>query len=115
IMSLTGVSVINSTISGNHAGDTGAGMFIANYDIIINNSTISGNINHSSHGGAGITSVNSAPILINSSIVYGNQSAGSNADIDQFDPAYSFSITGANNIIGAASVPTPGDTLSVDP
>jgi hypothetical protein len=121
------LSLVNSTISNNAVADKGGGIFVLNgypYGLVgltLNNSTITLNTSAGSNGGAGIVD-NHDPTLgfsdFESSIVAGNINAMSGAtfDADLGSTRPNSIISGANNLIVAASgVTLPPDTISADP
>lgn len=135
---LYGANISASTISGNTAGTHGGGLSInSSIDKTIVNSTISGNT-AASHAGARL---NGGAVIANSTIAFNNGSNGSRCDgaIDAYGVLYmessiaagntcagsrsldihgaypAFRVEGSNNLVMAANVGLPADTLSADP
>jgi hypothetical protein len=84
------ISVVNSTISGNSAGDGGGGIFSdTNQAVSIKFSTITGNVVASGSSGGGVNSANTASL--DHTIVAGNlQGASTRDDVSgTFDARYS--------------------------
>jgi hypothetical protein len=116
------------------ASNVGGGLWLSGYPSIVSNSTVSGNSGGGIAVRAGIKIYNSTiafnsgmqsasaaglriasggvPVVIQSSIIAGNLVDG--VPIDVSAPA-SVSIDGSANLIVAADVPLPPDTLSGDP
>jgi len=114
-----GITIVNSTISGNQTHASGAGintLYIAYTNI--HNSTVTNNAAGYYCGGVYVYSGNAD---IKSSIIAGNTSVLSTnqfgyysaADLDVF--ASEATITGDHNIITTANTPTPSDTITDDP
>jgi hypothetical protein len=105
------MQVANSTISGNHARGAGGGLYSKYRPLELSNSTITANTAVFDFG-AGAYLVSDTDI--ESTIVAGNTSqdglqasdVGGNATI---------TITGANNLIFASTLPVPIDTIDADP
>jgi hypothetical protein len=103
------LTIIDSTISGNNAMFY-AGATIAEYAARIANSTIAFNYEHSmAKYGAGLSSDGIA-IDLESTIVGNNTYAGGTSP-DDVGGTTGSSLSGANNLIGFSSLPTPGDTI----
>jgi hypothetical protein len=120
--------ISDSTISGNSASDAGGGLFLngvylsvpySAYPLELNNSTVTANSSTGSRGGGGIVDLH-VPLFgisdFESSIVAGNSNAVASATYDADLATSTPGITGARNLIVAASgVELPPDTLSADP
>jgi hypothetical protein len=103
--------IANSTISGNHASGAGGGVFAKYRPLEVDNSTISGNTAVFDFG-AGLYLYTDTDI--ESTIVAGNTSQDGLLASD-VGGAASITITGANNLIVAPTLPVPADTISADP
>ena len=103
--------IANSTISGNHASGAGGGMFAKYRPLEVDNSTITGNTAVFDFG-AGLYLYTDTEI--ESTIVAGNTSQDGLLASD-VGGAASITITGANNLIVAPTLPVPPDTISADP
>jgi hypothetical protein len=105
----------NSTISGNTADLAGGGMFVFS-KTSLRNSTITQN---TAYDGAGVIDLHYAyegPADLQSTIIFGNSATGSGGNYDADFGMFEDSVTGANNLIGAANgVSLPADTLNADP
>ena len=97
----------NSTISGNSA-TIGAGGVEAWQALQLDGSTITGNT--SGGDAAGGLSLNGSTAALRSTIVFGNTSNGGAADVGGNGVA-----NGGRNLIGDASIPIPPDTWGQDP
>ncbi|MGB0134288.1 choice-of-anchor Q domain-containing protein [Dokdonella sp.] len=105
----------NSTISGNTTEqDDGGGLRVRQFtSVLIENSTITGN--HAGSSGGGVSFIDNAlDSGINSTIISGNSAGLNGADVNSSRP---LSISGSHNVVRAAgsSLTLPGDTLDVDP
>ncbi|MGN6518002.1 MAG: choice-of-anchor Q domain-containing protein [Dokdonella sp.] len=115
---LSASTIIDSTISGNTANMGGAGVQSSDALLRIWNSTIA--FNHLDNAGppqvpigAGVRlHGNHAYLVIHSSILARNDSAGMPDDLSSVGPV---TITGSADIIGASLWPVPPDTISADP
>ncbi|MFC4821925.1 choice-of-anchor Q domain-containing protein [Dokdonella ginsengisoli] len=113
-------TIENSTISGNTSGTNGGGVHATYGNMLVRNSTIAANAAADAvAGGGGIfvrNIVNGAPlaptVTITSSIVAGNTSASSVADIGSLA---SLVVQGDHDIITAMNGTPPSDTLIGDP
>ena len=103
--------IANSTISGNHASGAGGGLFAKYRPLEIDNSTITGNTAVFDFGAGAYLYTDTD---IESTIVAGNTSQDGLQASDVGGNA-SITITGANNLIVAATLPVPADTISADP
>lgn len=139
IVSVHGGSIVDSTIDSNYSQGRGGGL--ASFDdVVVSNSTFSGNVaatamggglflrqpstmqignstltgNHAGSGGGGIW-LAATTSTMQSSIVAGN-SAGV-GQIAELQDAAELTLNGANNLIGASSpsITLPADTLDADP
>ncbi|MGH8173117.1 MAG: choice-of-anchor Q domain-containing protein, partial [Rhodanobacteraceae bacterium] len=101
--------IINSTISGNHAGHDAGGLYCGSAPSLlrISNSTITAN-SAAVLVGAGARTFSAVEIV--SSIIAGNAQTLGTVDI-----AAAESLTGSNNIIIQSNVPLPPDTIQADP
>lgn len=108
----TTFTVTDSTISDNTAASGGG--IVAAAPLHLFNSTVAHNYAGGTSGGGGI--VIGANSQMQSSIVADNSTARSPLS-DVASAGHTFTVTGANNIIGAAEakITLPGDTLHVDP
>jgi hypothetical protein len=103
--------VTNATISGNHALGAGGGLYSKYRPLELSNSTITANTAVFDFGAGAYLASDTE---IESTIIAGNTSQdglqasdlGGNAQI---------TITGANNLIVAATLPVPVDTIGADP
>lgn len=105
----------NSTISGNSTlQDDGGGIRVRQgTSVLIENSTIAGN--HAGSQGGGLSFIDNAlPSTINSTIIAGNSANHSGADVDSSMP---LQISGSHNLVGKAGTrpSLPMDTLGGDP
>ncbi len=105
----------NSTISGNRArDDDGGGMRVRQVTaVFIENSTIAGN--QAGSFGGGVSFINHAlPSLVASSLIANNRSGSGDIDIESTMP---LSISGSHNLVGRSAGPLlmPGDTITGDP
>ncbi|MEO8011999.1 MAG: right-handed parallel beta-helix repeat-containing protein, partial [Dokdonella sp.] len=105
----------NSTVSGNATrDDDGGGVRVRQVtSITIENSTIVDNQAGSFGGGLSFTS-NALPSTISSTIIAGNRSGGGGRDTDSVG---TLSISGANNLVqeNGDRLALPADTLRIDP
>lgn len=112
IASLADMTIVNSTVSSNVAlNDTGGGLFLRRPSALeLRNSTITAN--QGANGGG--VAIYAAASEFQSSIISGNTATAGVADVYN---AYAMTVTGADNLIGAASpiIALPADTLSIDP
>jgi hypothetical protein len=115
------VTIVNSTVSGNNAtGGAVGGIFLyagGHYPALIANSTIAFNTTHYSGSvkyGAGVRA-ESSTIDLESTIIAGNTNDDGNGTVDDDIDGTMATLVGANNLIGAASITTPADTISADP
>jgi hypothetical protein len=122
------LNISNTTVSGNTAHDAGGGIFLNSidagftysaYPLRLANSTITANVSTGPRGGGGIVD-NHLPELgvsdFQSSIVAGNTNGVADAILDADLAVTAAAVTGANNLIVAASgVTLPPDTINVDP
>lgn len=108
------VHLINSTISGNHAADSGGGMLCSHCDASIYNTTMAFNTTDSVsyYYSAGLT-INSGNLVLQSSLLAQNRSYGSAHEDDLKDSAASMS--GSNNLIEHTTDQVPNDTLVACP
>lgn len=102
-------TLINTTISGNHARVIGGGM-LADGDITIESSTIA--FNDSGPAGGGGLLLDGTNADLESSIVADNTPSGTTAAADLDGSA---AVTGANNLIKISGIPVPADTITTDP
>lgn len=122
------VSISNSTISGNTVLDSGGGIYLNSieaaypysaYPLRLANSTITTNVSTGPRGGGGIVDHHLPELGISdfqSSIVAGNINVVADAILDADLAASTAAVSGANNLIVAASgVTLPPDTLVVEP
>ena len=105
----------NSTISGNTAEqDDGGGLRVRQSTaVLIENSTITGN--HAGSSGGGVSFIDNAlPSTFASTIISGNSANLEGADVSSSMP---LTISGSNNLIqqASASLSIPTDTLTGDP
>jgi hypothetical protein len=105
------MTIANSTISGNHASGAGGGVFAKYRPLEVDNSTITGNTAVFDFG-AGLYLYTDTDI--ESTIVAGNTSQDG-LQASDVGGAASITITGANNLIVAPTLPVPADTISADP
>jgi len=105
------MQILNSTISGNHASGAGGGVFAKYRPLEIDNSTITGNTAVFDFG-AGLYLYTDTDI--ESTIVAGNTSQDGLQASDLGGNA-TITITGANNLIVAATLPVPADTIVAEP
>jgi len=113
-------TIENSTVSGNSSGTNGGGVHVTYGNVVVRNSTITANAALDAGAGGGgvfvrnvVNGVDLAPaITIVSSIVAGNTSAGSAADIGSFA---SLAVQGDHDIITAVNGTSPAGTLAGDP
>jgi hypothetical protein len=103
--------ITNSTISGNHASGAGGGVFAKYRPLEVDNSTITGNTAVFDFG-AGLYLYTDTDLQ--STIVAGNTSQDG-LQASDVGGDVSISITGANNLIVAATLPVPADTIVADP
>ena len=107
--------IVDSTISGNSGAQVG-GMMALQSPVAIASSTIAFN-SASGTGGVGGLAVANSPTL-ESTIVSGNLAANVAADVSAScfgGGDCGLHVDGHANLIGAANLPVPVDTLSVDP
>jgi hypothetical protein len=107
--------ILNSTVSGNSAGQRGGGVYNADGRTEIRHSTITNNAVPTVNSGSGVASFgNSATTLtvVQSSIIAGNQGVvgGSRTDVDALDAGFQntfqslgFNLIGTGNALGAFS------------
>ena len=101
--------ILSSTISGNRAGTVG-GAKVTDYDARVSNSTIAFNYEGSATTyGAGLY-IRDINVDLESTIIGNNTYAGG-ASPDDLGGTASATTTGANNLVGYSSVPTPSDTI----
>lgn len=105
----------NSTVSGNRVrDDDGGGVRVRQVtSIVIENSTIANN--EAGSFGGGISFINFAqPSVMRSSIIAGNRAGGSNDDAAS---TMTLAISGSHNLVGRvdAMLALPADTLALDP
>lgn len=113
------VTISNSTFSGNSASQ-GGGVF-ATGDLVFQANTVALNIATMDNNSADATTTidgggvfaTSAAITLDSSILFGNEAAGSALGVDF--ALSGGSLAGGNNLVGDSAATLPGDTLSVDP
>lgn len=105
------LSIKNSTISGNRATSTAGGVYAKYRPLTISNSTIALNTSGSPFG-AGLYLAYATDL--ESSIVSGNTSGDGLNEADIGGPS-STVISGANNLVLAATLPLPSDTIATDP
>ncbi len=105
-----GLTLYDSTVSGNIGEGWGAGVLAAAGPSVIANSTIAFNRNGAG-AGAGLYLYGQA--RIDSTIIAGNTTGfpGTPTDVAGKDGA----VSGANNLIRVADIAVPADTLAVDP
>ncbi len=110
--------LINSTVSGNTAQNTGGGVWTLLGGVRLTNSTIA--FNDAGYGAGGLLpqhplfqGMYDFPPRIESSIVAANTTFYGIADIDTQLPK--LVIAGSGNLIGASSLTVPPDTLAGDP
>jgi hypothetical protein len=107
------ILIVNSTISGNEANVWAGGLIVASAPswLAIQSSTITANrVPSGSFGGAYLAGA----ATVDSTIIAGNTVSNGLQDSD-LGGAAGTTISGANNLIRASSLPVPGDTLTVDP
>jgi hypothetical protein len=102
-------TLINATISGNHANIIGGGM-LAGDDITIENSTIA--FNYASTNGGGGLLVEGNTAVLQSTIIADNSPSGMAGAADLDGGA---TVSGANNLIKISGIPVPVDTITTDP
>lgn len=140
IGSLGNVSIAYSTISGNQAHDNaGVALFAhyANEPLVINTTTISGNVASNLIGGigvlaethfiystitdnrdggrylgAGLFAGTSVHVDLENTIVAGNFSGSARSDVGGYSGA---SVSGAHNLVMTSNLSLPSDTLTSDP
>jgi len=101
----------NSTISGNHARGAGGGLYSKYRPLQLSSSTITANTAvFDSGAGAYLASDTD----IQSTIISGNTSQNGSQASDLGGDAR-ITITGANNLIVASTLPVPPDTIAADP
>ncbi|SFN34863.1 right-handed parallel beta-helix repeat-containing protein [Dokdonella immobilis] len=105
----------NSTVSGNSTEQDDGGGIRVRQDtaVLIENSTIAGN--HAGSTGGGISFIlNALPSTLQSTIVSGNTAAFGGADLDSQSP---LSISGGHNLVVSRgdTLDLPADTLDTDP
>lgn len=110
--------LINSTVSGNSAQNTGGGIWTLLGGVRLSNSTIA--FNDAGYGAGGLLpqhpllkGVYDFPPRIESSIVAANTTVYGIADIDTQLPK--LVIAGSGNLIGTSNLTVPPDTLDGDP
>jgi hypothetical protein len=103
--------ISDSTITGNHARGAAAGVYTKYRTATIQNSTITQNTAVFDFG-AGVYTA--AGIDLESTIVAGNTSNDGLRASDIGGPANT-TITGANNLVIASTLPLPADTIDTDP
>jgi hypothetical protein len=107
-------SISNSTISGNTAEVRIAGLWSNDGFLRVSNSTIA--FNHAERGycGAGLITFGNAEYLsLNNSILANNTGAGANDDL--CIQSFPGEVIGSSNIVLAANVDLPPDTIQEDP
>jgi hypothetical protein len=107
------VRIDNSTISGNEANAWAGGLMVAaaSTALSIRSSTITGNrVPGGSFGGAYLAGA----ATVDGTILAGNTVSDGLQDSD-LGGAAGTTITGANNLIRASSLPVPEDTITLDP
>ena len=121
------LSIVNSTLSSNTVSSSGGAIYAYNFPIygpaplVISNSTITSNVSNGSLGGGGIVDnhlLSLGPSDFQSSIVADNVNSvpGALYDADLASSQSGAGVTGANNLIVAASdVTVPPDTIASDP
>lgn len=109
------IEIRNSTISGNSAENAG-GVLVAGLsaEAVIDNTTIIDNVVTTENFGGGLAIYGTTPLILRSSIVWGNFRAYSVAD--DIGSNIARSLQGSHNLIGVSTVGLPGDTvLNTDP
>ena len=76
-----GVSLTNSTVSGNLSESNGGGIYVSDGDLLLTNSTVSGNSIRLSGSGAGIRSSDSTVLLVSSTVTANITSQSTGAGI----------------------------------
>jgi hypothetical protein len=119
------LALVNTTISGNAvgtlSGGVGGGVYISGNGaagpMSVKNATVTANTCQGPVGGGGIVDDNNLGVSdFESSIIAGNINSGDSTTNDADVAVAGGSVTGANNLIVAASgVTLPPDTLSSDP
>jgi hypothetical protein len=107
------ILIDNSTISGNEANAWAGGLMVAPapLSLAIRSSTITGNrVPGGSFGGAYLAGA----ATVDGTILAGNTVSDGLQESD-LGGAAGTTITGANNLIRASSLPVPGDTVTLDP
>jgi hypothetical protein len=105
-----GLTLYDSTVSGNVGEGWGAGVLVATGPAVIANSTIAFNRNGAG-AGAGVYLYGEA--RIDSTIIAGNTTGSPGTPTDVAGKAGA--ISGAHNLIRAADIAVPADTLALDP
>jgi hypothetical protein len=105
------MTIIDSTISGNHAHRLAGGVYSVSGPLLISNSTIAANA--ATLGvGAGVFVFSDTSVV--SSIIAGNTSPDPQGTTD-IGSTIPVTIIGANNLIIEATMPLPPDTIHADP
>lgn len=114
------ITLLNSTVSGNNAtGYANGGVFIFGntYTALVANNTIAFNTTHYAGApkyGAGIRILGGS-IDLESNIIAGNTNDDGSGVLNDDIDGLGITLIGANNLIVAASVTPPPDTISADP
>ena len=109
---LNDMKIVDTTISGNHARGPGGGVFSGYYPVTIANSTITANTAVFDFG-AGIY-LSHGGVDLESSIVAGN-SSGEGLQASDIGGNAAAPVNGANNLVVAATLALPPDTISAEP
>lgn len=107
------VSVSESTISGN-VGDRFGGVLALQLPLNLYGSTVAANSARTGNSGSGGIALGVDGVFV-SSIVAANTAAGHPADLARANAATSPVVTGHANLITAASISVPTDTIALDP
>jgi hypothetical protein len=105
------MAIGNSTISGNHARDSGGGVYSKYKNLVVTNTTITLNT-ATDPSGAGLHIASDTEL--ESTIVAANTWGDAASPSDVGGPAGTL-ITGADNLVVASTLPLPPGTMALDP